>query len=286
MRTSAVITLVVSLLAACNDEPRLDAGSLFALYQSTESMKQELKLSEQSAGALDNAIDVLVGDATRALVAEQEAHAATAQQEANAATADEERARAEAFALAAVHGMTLQQVLATALETRRAELQSLLAELGAEEAVITEQQAHLDRIRVQRAEYNMVTATRRSWIDVTVRNGSDQTLSEVLLDCKLVEPGGKHPREKGTCAVEFAEGLPPLSSATGRTLVGWETEPRSSRRVEARPIRAYGPDHAVLWQVPSELDPREAGRVGDLRTRVAVLEQSMRALEVEPIASD
>jgi hypothetical protein len=239
-------------------------------------MKKELELSKRAASALDSAIDVLVGDATRALFAEQEA---------GSAAAPEERAEAEAKALAAIDDLTLQEVLARALDMRRAELQGLVTELGAEEAVLAEQQSHLDAIRVLRAEYDMVMSTRRSWIDFTVSNLTDQTLTAVVLDCKLVEPGSRHPREKGTCALEFADGLPPRSSAAARTLVGWDTEPRPTRRVEARPIRAHGADRVVLWQVPSELDPRAGGRVGDMRIRVAVLEESMQALEIEPVAA-
>jgi hypothetical protein len=277
MRAGAValVTILVFPLLGCDDEPRLDARSLFALHQSTQSMKKELKLSKQAAGALDNAIDVLIGDATRALIEEQEARAALD---------PEERGREEALALAPVNDLTLQEVLATALETRRAELQGLQTELGVEEVIVAEQQRHLDAIQVLRSQYDMVMSTRRSWIDFTISNLSDQTLSEVVLDCKLVEPGSKRPREKGTCVLEFPDGLAPRSSATARTLVGWDTEPRAERRVEARPIRAHGPDRVVLWQVPSELDPREGGRVGEMRVRIAVLEESMRSLEVEPIA--
>jgi hypothetical protein len=279
MRVSAIVLvtlLALSLLGGCDDQPRLDGRSLFALHQSTQSMKKELKLSKKSAAALDNGIDVLVGDAIRALIEEQEARAASD---------PEERAREEALALSAVDDLTMQEVLASALDLRRAELQGLVTELGAEEVVVAEQQGHLDAIRVLRARYDMVMSTRRSWIDFTISNLTDQTLSEVVLDCKLVEPSSRHPREKGTCVLEFPNGLPPRSSATARTIVGWDTQPRAERRVEARPIRAHGPDRVVLWQVPSELDPREGGRVGDMRVRVAVLEESMRGLEIEPIAA-
>ena len=35
----------------------------------------------------------------------------------------------------------------------------------------------------------------------------------------------------------------------------------------------------VLWQVPSEVDPRETGAIGDIKNRVAVVDSSLRVLE-------
>ena len=48
-------------------------ASMFSLYESTEAMKQELELSKKDAAALEGAIDVLVGDATREMLAQAEA---------------------------------------------------------------------------------------------------------------------------------------------------------------------------------------------------------------------
>ncbi len=61
--------------------------------------------------------------------------------------------------------------------------------------------------------------------------------------------------------------------------MGWESEPRPSRKVDARPIRAYGSQRAVLWHVPSEIDPRETGAIGDIKNRVAVIDGSLRELK-------
>ena len=49
--------------------------------------------------------------------------------------------------------------------------------------------------------------------------------------------------------------------------------------MDARPIRAYGSKRSVLWQVPSEVDPRETGAIGDIKNRVAVVDSSLRVLE-------
>jgi hypothetical protein len=144
--------------------------------------------------------------------------------------------------------------------------------------VAAEHQKHLQHIKVVRAGYGMSLATRRSWIDLTVHNGTSRTLHEVLLDCRLVERGASMVREQGTCAVAFPDGLAPGASGLAQTYVGWESEPRSARTVEAWPIRAYGDHRAVLWEVPSELDPREAGRIGDIKSRVAVVDGSLRTL--------
>ena len=274
VRGGTVIVLVSLLsLPGCRREIRLEADSLLALHETTERMKRELGLSKAGSRALDNAIDVLVGDATRDLIEAQEA---------SGAAPSAETLAAEAEALAAVHGLTLEEVLSRAVAARKSELESLAAEIGAEEAVLAEQRDHLDRIRVVRATYGMSLATRRSWIDLTVHNASDRALGGLVLDCRLIEPGRAQPREKGTCNVSFTGGLEPGATRAAQAYVGWDSEPRSSRLIEAWAIRAYGPDRAVLWQVPSDLDPREAGRMGELRTRVARVESSLRSLQVVP----
>ncbi|HVR29025.1 MAG TPA: hypothetical protein VMS86_05765 [Thermoanaerobaculia bacterium] len=274
MRKSVVLAIVFGLtsLSACKREVRLEAQSLFALHQSTESMKRELKLSKAGARAFDNAIDVLIGEATRELIAAQEA---------SGEVPGPQGSPAEAKALAPVHGLTHADVLVAAIEKRKGELQGLVAELDVEEAAAAEQQASLDLIKVVRAKYGMSLATRRSWIDLTVYNATDQRLTELLLDCRLTEPGRPAPREKGTCSVQFAGGIDPGTSRVGQAYVGWETEPRSKRQVEAWPIKAYGAGREVLWEVPSKLNPLHAGRIGDLRTRLTVVENSLRSLQVE-----
>ena len=277
MRTSIVVALVgLTCLSGCKQETRLDASSLFALHKSTQSMKKELELSNAAAAALDNAVEVLVGAATRELLANQETGGAPPSAEA---------AAAEARVLAPIHELTLDELLAAAVDKRKRELDTLVAELDVEQAVIAEQQTYLDLIKVVRAGYGMSLATRRSWIDVTVYNGTEHTLTELVLDCRLVEPGSTVPREKGTCPLSFPDGLEPGTSRVAQTYVGWDTEPRSARKVEAWPIRALGANRKLVWGVPSSLNPMEAGRVGELRTRVTVVENSLRSLQVEPPAS-
>jgi hypothetical protein len=241
---------------------------MFSLHETTEAMKRELKLSKKDAAALDGAVDVLVGNATREMLAAAEAAAEP--------TSSPERAAAEKRVLAPVDRLSFGQVITAAADKTNRELEGLLAELSEYEAIAAEHQGHLDRVEVSRANYGMSLATRRSWIDLTVHNGTDQTLTELLLDCRLVEPGQTTTREQGTCPAVFPSGLAPGGTAIAQSYVGWESEPRPTRTVDARPIRAYGPGHAVLWQVPSELDPRETGAIGDIKNRVAVVDGSLR----------
>ena len=35
----------------------------------------------------------------------------------------------------------------------------------------------------------------------------------------------------------------------------------------------------MLWQVPSEVDPRETGAIGDIKNRVAVVDSSLAQLK-------
>jgi hypothetical protein len=269
-RTTVTALILVPFLWSCDHEPRLDGASLFALHHSAQAMKKELKLSKADAEALDGAIDVLVGDAMRDLLARPES--------AGEAPSSEAQAEQEASILAPVDGLAFREVVTAAADQTNRELEDLLAQLGEHEARAAEHQKHLDRIQVVRAMYGMSLSTRRSWIDLTVHNGSDRSLSELLLDCRLVERGIAMIREQGTCAVVFPAGLAPGATGLAHTYVGWESEPRSARTVEAWPIRAYGDARATLWEVPSQLDPLEAGEIGDIKNRVAVVDDSLRTL--------
>ena len=270
MHRQLLISLAIALfLVSCNREPRLDGTSMFALHESTKTMKQELELSTRDSAALDGAIDVLVGDATRELVDRVEAEA----------TPTAERVASEAAVLTPIDGLSFPQVIGAAADRTNRELEGLIAELSEYEAIAAEHQKHLDQIAVLRAGYGMNLATRRSWIDVTVHNGTNRRINELLFDCRLVDMDRSETREKGTCAATFPGGLAAGTTGIAQSYVGWELEPRPSRKVEARPIRAYGEQHAVLWHVPSELDPRETGAIGDLRNRVAVVDSSLRTLK-------
>jgi hypothetical protein len=271
MRLTNVLALAIaSFLWSCQREIRLDARSMFSLYESTEAMKKELALSKKDAAALDGAIDVLVGDATREMLAQAEAAG-----EMPAAA----RVETEARVLAPVHSLTFRQLITAAADKTNSELEGLLAELSEYEAIAAEHQKHLHQIAVVRAGYGMSLATRRSWIDLTVHNGTDKILTELLFDCSLLENGLAMTRESGTCPAVFPAGLAPGTTGIAQSYVGWESEPRPSRKVDARPIRAYGSHRAVLWQVPSEVDPREAGAIGNIKNRVAVVDSSLRELK-------
>ena len=270
MRRNLLISLAIApLLVSCNREPRLDGTSMFALHESTKTMKQKLELSKKDSAALDGAIDVLVGDATRELLDRAEAEA----------TPPTELVQSEAAVLTPIDELTFPQVIGAAADQTHRELEGLLAELGEYEAIAAEHQKHLDQIAVVRTGYGMNLATRRSWIDLTIHNGTDRPITELLFDCRLVDQDRSETREKGTCAASFPNGLAPGTTAIAQSYVGWELEPRPFRKVEARPIRAYGAQRSVLWHVPSELDARETGAIGDLRNRVAVVDSSLRTLE-------
>jgi hypothetical protein len=278
MRWLPVIALVTSsVLVSCGGEVTLDGSSMFALYESTQAMKQKLELSTKDAAALDGAIDVLVGDATRRMV--EAAEAAAEPRPAVAQTA------VEAEVLAPIDGLTFREVVTGAADKVNRELEGLLAELSEYEAIAEEHSRHLARVTVVRSGYGMSLATRRSWIDLTVHNGTDQTLSELLFDCRLIEEGSET-REQGTCAAAFPSGLAPGATGIAQSYVGWESEPRPTRKVDARPIRAFGAQRNVLWQVPSELDPREAGAIGDIKNRVAVVDGSLRRLKTVELPAE
>jgi hypothetical protein len=272
MRRLAFFSLfLLPLVWSCRSEPRLDADSLFALHESTKAMKEDLGLSASDVAALEGAIDVLVGDATRELL--------TATETLPEPPDPMAQAEAEARVLAPIDGLTFPQLITTAADATDRELEALLADLSTQEAVAAEHQKRLDDIRVVRAGYGMSLATRRSWVDVTIHNGTDQRLHEVLLDCRLVDRGTSTIREQGTCAAVFAEGLGPGLNGIAQTYVGWDSESRESRVLEAWPIRAYGAHRTMLWQVPSQLNPLEAGQIGDIKSRVAVLDSSLRTLK-------
>jgi hypothetical protein len=264
---NVVVLVVASFLWSCQREIRLDAASMFSLHESTKAMKERLELSKKDAAALDGAIDVLVGDAMREMLA---------QAEAAGNLGSPTQLESEARVLAPIDGLTFRQLITAASDRTSSELNGLLAELSEYEAIAAEHQKHLDQIAVVRAGYGMSLATRRSWIDITVHNGTDRTVTEVLFDCRLLEHGTDTTREQGTCPVVFPAGLAPGSTSIAQSYVGWESEPRSSRKVDARPIRAYGAQRAVLWHVPSEFDPRETGAIGDIKNRVAVIDSSLR----------
>ena len=127
--TNVIALAIASFLWSCHRETRLDARSMFSLYESTEAMKKELALSKKDAAALDGAIDVLVGDATREMLAQAEAAG-----EVPAAA----RVETEARVLAPVHSLTFHQVIGAAADKTKSELDGLLAELGEYEAIAAE----------------------------------------------------------------------------------------------------------------------------------------------------
>src|SRR4029450_10482459 len=114
----------------------------------------------------------------------------------------EARQEVEARVLAPIDHLTFGQVITAAADQTNRELEGRLAQLSEYETIAGEHRAHLDQIAVVRAGYGMSLVTRRSWIDLTVRNGTEQTLNELLFDCRLLEAGSLV-REQGTCPAVF-----------------------------------------------------------------------------------
>lgn len=255
------------LILACSGEPRLNGESRYWLHMSSADLKKELSLSPGQANAMEAAIDVLVGEDTRRLLDDGEA-----------AEGAEGNAR-EQEALAPIDGLSFGELLDEAAGIKQAELYHLRQELSKEEIKIAEHREDLEGIEVVRARYQM-GAGRRSWIDVTVRNRTEEHLDEILLDCRLVEAGRSEPWQKGTCPIVIPGGLAPGLTTTARSIVGWDTGPRRQRLVEMWPIRAYGKGRALLWDVPSELNPLEAGRIAKLETEAEVVARVLSALQL------
>ncbi|HVR29024.1 MAG TPA: hypothetical protein VMS86_05760 [Thermoanaerobaculia bacterium] len=277
MRGKLVLAAVgISICWASQREPTLDASSLIELHGSYERMVRELRLSGAEAAALEQAIDVLVGDAARDLIASRELKYQS--------LGPKDR-RLEAEILAPLDGLAYRELLSAAAATKVDEMNVVLAQLAAEEATAASDRRMLASIEVLDACYWMSVDTGASWIDLTIRNASDRRLHELFLDCRLVEQDGRAVLQSGGCRVAFEPALAPGESRSARTHLSWRTQPRASLAVEAWAIQAYGADGSLLWDMPSRLDPRWVGRVADLRSRVDDLDESLRSLGVSPPAA-
>jgi hypothetical protein len=87
-------------------EPRLEGASMYDLWQSSEDMKEQLRLSPAEADELDGALDLLIGEETRELRARTESP--------EDPPALDVRMRAEARLLAPVDGLSFDEVIAAA----------------------------------------------------------------------------------------------------------------------------------------------------------------------------
>ena len=72
-------------------------------------------------------------------------------------------------------------------------------------------------------------------------------------------------------------------AATASAPVSWESRQRLGWTVEARPIRAYGAGGVELWEVPSELNPREVGKIARIQSQIAMVDDDLRSLRVDRV---
>jgi hypothetical protein len=276
-RWSFLTAIMIASLGAARQPPVLNAASLYDLHDSADYVKSSLQLSREEFASLEHALDVLVGDDARRLMERVE----KSRRPVPAAV----RLAAEARVLAPIDGMTYPGLVTAAVEKTTDRRTGLLGDLRTEKAAAVRSRSELQKIEVVRAVYWSSVATGERAVDFVIDNGSGQPLSGLLLDCRLIDTVRRQ-RERGTCRVEFQGGLASGLTAAASAPVGWESRQRLGWVVEARPIRAYGPTGDALWEVASEDDPREAGRVAELEGRIADLDHDLQSLQVEPFAGD
>jgi len=276
---SLLALIGVSLAWMAQHEPRLDGRTLVALQESYDRMETELRLSADRSKTLEEAINVLIGEAAGELIA-----ARALRVEEPSLTERRDDHRREARALAPIHRLSYDEVLAAAAEKTQSELGGVLAALSREMATAADDRLELQRIEVLHTGYRPSLDTGRRLLDLEILNGTDRALSELLLDCRLDEPGAPS-RERGTCRVRFEDGLAPGEATVAQSSVKWRTEPRSTATIEAWPIRAHAADGSILWDVPSAFDPRVRGRIAELEGRLARLDDSLRSFAARSIAT-
>jgi hypothetical protein len=278
VRASSFLTgIVLAGLWVVGQEPVLSSASLYDLHDSADRVKSTLQLSSDEFASLQHALDVMVGEPARELVEEMESSSAT--------IPAAERRASEAKVLAPIDGMTFEALVTAATEKRIDERTGLLGDLRLEQVAAPTSRRQLHRIDVVRAAYWSSVATGERAVDFTIRNGSDRAIDALLLDCRLIDTTRRATRERGTCRIEFDGGLMPGMAATASAPVSWESRQRLGWIVEARPIRAYGAGGEALWEVPSEHDPREAGRIAQLQSRIAEVDSDLRTLRVDRIVA-
>jgi hypothetical protein len=271
-----IAVVVVASLALVEQQPVLSADSLGDLHDSADRVKWSLQLSPGEFASLEQALDVLVGDDARRLVQAMETMEARSKP-----LPPSVRLAVESRVLAPVEGLSFEGVVTAAVDRTVDRRTGLLGDLRAEKAAVLSSRRQLQKVEVVSANYWSSVATGEHAIDFTIRNGSDQAISSLVLDCRLIDTSRRQTRERGTCRVDFSSDLPAGVSATAVAPVAWETRQRLGWLVEARPIRAYGPDGDALWEVPSELDPRAGGRLAEIEKSIADLDHDLEALRVE-----
>jgi hypothetical protein len=254
--------------------PVLSAASLYDLHDSADRVRIRLDLSKEEFAVLDHALDVMVGDQARRLMERLDAVPRRLPAPI--------RLAAEARVLAPVEGLTYEGLVTAAVDKTRDRRTGLLGDLRYERAAAPTSRRELQRIEVVEASYWSRVVTGERGVDFTVRNDTEEMVTALLLDCRLIDTDRRQTRERGTCRIDFDQALAPGSAATATAAVSWEARQRLGWVVEARPIRAYGAGGEELWEVASELDSRECGRLAQLESRIAELDSDLESLDADP----
>jgi hypothetical protein len=237
-RVGFLAVVVVTSLGLVEQQPVLNADSLYDLHDSADRVKWSLQLSPDEFASLEQALEVLVGDDARRLMQALE----TMEGHSKPLPASV-RLAAESRVLAPIEGLSFEDLVTAAVDKTVDRRTALLGDLRAE-----------------------------------------KQLSALLLDCRLIDSTRRQTRERGTCRVDFPADLLAGTSATATAPVAWETRQRLGWVVEARPIKAYGPDGDMLWEVSSEIDPRAGGRLAEIENSIADLDHDLQALRVDRLA--
>lgn len=278
-RITLLAPVVVASLGAVQQQAVLDAASLYDLHDSADRVKLRRELSPGEFAALEEALDVLVGDDARRLMEKMERIEVSSRPLPAAV-----RLAAEARVLAPVDGLTFEGLVTAAVDKTRDRRTGLLGDLRSEKAAAPKSRRELEKIDVVSAAYWRSVTTGERAIDFTIRNGSEQPLYALVLDCRLIDTHRRQTREHGTCRVEFEGGLAPGSATAVTAPVAWEARQLLGWTVDARPIRAYDAAGDALWEVASELDPHQGGHIAELESEIADLDQDLESLGVDRMA--
>jgi hypothetical protein len=269
-RISLLTPVLIASLGVMPHQPVLNADSLYDLHDSADRVALRMDLSSREFASLEHALDVMVGDRARRLLEKIE----SSPRRLPACV----RLAAEARVLAPVHGMTYDGVVSAAVEKTLDRRTGLLGDLRAQRASAPVQRRQLQKIDVIDSTYWSEVTTGERAIDFTIYNGSDETVSSLVLDCRLIDTDRRQTRERGTCRVEFSASLPAGETATATASVGWHTRQRLGWLIEAKPIRAYDAAGDALWGVASEIDPADGGPIDEIETRIADLDHDLDLL--------
>ena len=272
-RISLLTSVFIATLGAMPHQPVLDADSLYDLHDSADRVKLRMDLSSREFASLERALDVMVGDRARRLVEKIEASPRRLPASV--------RLAAEARVLAPVQGMTYHGLVTAAVEKTIDRRTGLLGDLRVQRASAPTQRRQLQRIDVVDSTYWSDVTTGERAIDFTIHNGSDATVSSLMLDCRLVDTDRRQTRERGTCRVEFSSPLDAGATATATAWVGWSTRQRLGWAIDAKPIRAYDRAGDALWGVASETDPDDGGPIAEIESDIADLDHDLDLLRAD-----